>query len=65
MREYEVDSLIQMPDDVKVVRHGPVFETKRDAEWYEALDEAAHIPAWIEEVEVNDVGLQPRRDHGS
>lgn len=44
---YEVDSLIQMADDYKEVRHGPVFEDKRDARWYKKMADRMHIPAWI------------------
>lgn len=54
MEEYEVDSLIQLPDDIKVVRHGPVFETKRDAEWYRKLADDALIPSWVTPVEVSE-----------
>lgn len=54
-RGYEVDSVIEFPDDIKVVRHGPVFETARDAEWYADLGNAEHIPSWVVSVDVEEV----------
>lgn len=52
MEEYEVDSLVEMPDDNRVVRHGPVFEDSRDAAWYVRMARRMHIPAWIAKVDV-------------
>jgi hypothetical protein len=44
---FQVDSLIQLPDDNRIVRHGPVFDNRRDARWYAKMARKAHIPAWV------------------
>ena len=58
-REYEVDSLVQLPDDIKMVRHGEVLEREADArEMADGLT-AAGVPAWVHPVEVT--GPDPLR----
>jgi len=51
MAGYEVVSLLEMPDDNKRIREGPVFDTRRDAEWYAGRYNAAGVRAWVEPVD--------------
>ena len=51
MTGYEVVSVIEMPDDNKRIRVGPVFDTRRDAEWFAEAYNAYGVRAWIEPVD--------------
>ena len=59
MREYEVDSLVQMPDDIKIIRHGEVLEREADAEQIASGLTSVGVPAWVHPVEVT--GPDPLR----
>jgi len=52
VKEYEVDSVVEMGDGHKVIRKDPVFPDPLAAQVFAEGLSAYGTPAWVEEVEV-------------